>query len=82
MDVKDHKAIAEIIAKNRPSTSMAGMFLKPVIDALADYMQAEVAKEKAVCQPDCVLHRFDRAAFIAACYGGPAHQDPATPGPG
>ena len=80
MEAKDHKAIAEIIERNRPSTSMAGMFLKPVIDALADYMQAENAKEKAVCQPDCILHRFDRAAWIATCYGETAHQDNATPG--
>ena len=48
------------------------------VDALADYMQAEVAKEKAVCQPDCVLHEFDRAAWIATCYGETAPQDNAA----
>ena len=40
-----------------------------VIEALADYMEAQVTKEKAVCQPDCVLHEFDRDAWIQSCYG-------------
>ena len=67
-------------------------------NALADYLAAEqcgccgatkdtdssYCADCHVCEGQCDPHPnwFDRAVFIAACYGETAHQDNATPGPG
>ena len=69
MNTKDHEAIAGVIAKASDNQFFPPTFGDTLIEALANYMAAEVAHEKAICSSDFVLHEFDRAAFIAACYG-------------
>ena len=85
MDVKDHEAIAGIIQRyNGANPTGFGL-----VEALADYMaaddlhqqeQAHYANRHGDLSGFTFKPRFDRQRFIAACYGEPAHQDPATPG--
>ena len=83
MDVKDHEAIAGIVRQTQflalhPSKAT-------LVDALGDYMEAEYTPHPGWacderCEGQTTYHHFDRAAWIATCYGEPAHQDNATPG--
>ena len=91
MDAKDHEVIAGIIEKGlqfAPEPIFPNV--KAIIEVdllvrnLADYMAANCPKTAFGHQNEagstCKNCGFDRAAWVAACYGEPAHQDNATPG--
>ena len=83
MNAKDIQAIAGIINHNLPVSAPlddSHQATKRVIEALADYFEKTESHTGACLDQEShewvVSHEpFNRAAWIAACYGETAHQD-------